>query len=167
MLDEMKLKMLQEIIKGGAEIRQLIIENSGYITYNERDEKTPKKNIEPESNATKKDILQYVMRLEPLVKEEYRDTYKGIWGDILELNEVKMCIYDKGKQQDTTFNRNLLAQIIHQVSNTIYLPNTKPVQMVEYLEPEKGKDHPVRQKLGESPEKGIKKAVEQFLNEKL
>jgi len=141
------------------------IAEAGSTVYYNKEKKEEHKS--PENTATKEDILQYVMRLEPLVRNEYQPTYKAIWGGILEINEVKSLIYNKGKQQDTTFNRNLVAQIIHQVGGRIYLPTANTVQMSEYLEPQKGASHPVRQKLGESPDKNIKKAVEQFLNEKL
>jgi hypothetical protein len=51
---------------------------------------------------------------------------------------------------------------IHQVE-MIYLPTANTVQMATCLEPDRGADHPVRQKLGEAPEKAIKKAVEEYL----
>ena len=106
--------------------------------------------------------MEYVGRLKPVVREQYRNEYDTIWEGILELTQVRTLIYNKGKQQDTTFNRNLLAQIIHQV-DAIYLPTANTVQMSTYLEPEKGVNHPVRQKLGEVPDKAIKKAVEEYL----
>ena len=84
----------------------------------------------------------------------------------IDLKEVKAVIYNKGKQQDTTFNRNLLAQIIHQVG-TVYKPTANTVQMARCLEPGKGVDHPVRQKLGEVPDKPIKRAVDNYLKENL
>ena len=106
--------------------------------------------------------MEYVGRLRPLVKEQYQERYDQIWEGILEISQVKAVIYDKGKQQDTTFNRNLLAQLIHQV-DVIYLPTANTVQMATYLEPEKGVDHPVRQKLGEAPDKDIKNAIAEYM----
>ena len=47
------------------------------------------------------------------------------------------------------------------------LPTANTVKMAEYLEPEKGIEHPVRQKLGESPEKPIKKAVDEYMKSKI
>jgi hypothetical protein len=47
------------------------------------------------------------------------------------------------------------------------MPEANAVVMAEHLEPEKGRDHPVRQKLGESPDKSIKKAIEAFLKDNL
>lgn len=108
--------------------------------------------------------MEYVGRLKPVVKEQYLDHYDQIWEGILEINQVKAVIYNKGKQQDTTFNRNLLAKIIHQVSWWLYESSANTVIMAEYLEPGKGIDHPVRQKLGESPNKDLKKALEQFVS---
>lgn len=126
-------------------------------------------NIEKENETSapvsKDAIMEYVRRLMPVVKEKYRDDYDHIWTEILELDAVKVKIYNKGKQKDTTFNRNLLAQMIHQVSRVLYVPTANTVQMSEYLEPQKGVDHPVRQKLGESPEKSIKNAIDDYLKE--
>ena len=117
--------------------------------------------------ASKDAIMEYVKKLTPIVKEKYLNVYSEMWLGILDLKEVKSQVYNKGKQQGTTFNRDFVAQIIHQLGNRIYLPDANPVVMAEHLEPEKGKDHPVRQKLGESPDKSIKKAIEAFLKDKL
>ena len=128
-----------------------------------------KKNAQKEDDSKtqkqgKDAIMEYVGRLKPVVKEQYLDHYDQIWEGILEINQVKAVIYNKGKQQDTTFNRNLLAKIIHQVSWWLYESSANTVIMAEYLEPGKGIDHPVRQKLGESPNKDLKKALEQFVS---
>lgn len=108
-------------------------------------------------------IMEYVGRLMPVVREEFADKYDTMWQEILANYTVKQVIYNKGKQQDTTFNRNLVAQIIHQISPKVYLSSAKPVVLAEYLEPEKGANHPVRQKLGEVPENVIRKEIEKCL----
>ena len=104
--------------------------------------------------------MEYVGRLKPLVRSEYLAGYDDLWLKILELQEVRGQVYNKGKQQDTTFNRNLVAQIIHQISQRVYAVGVSDQQFAEYLEPGKGKNHSVRQKLGESPDGPVKKAVE-------
>ena len=86
---------------------------------------------------------------------------------ILDLSEVSKRVFNKGKQQDTTFNRNLVAQITHLMIEPMFVPSVKVAQMAEQLEPEKGVDHPVRKKLGESPDKKIKILVENYLSENL
>ncbi len=114
-------------------------------------------------SSAKETIINYVDRLEPMVKKEIRDTYYELWNGILELKEVKQSVYDKGKQQGTTFNRNLVAQIICQIKDKVYMASANTVQMAECLEPGKGVNHPVRQKLGEVPCKTIKKSVEKYM----
>jgi hypothetical protein len=149
-------------------VGQFIMENTGTITYNDHRsiEKEEKKSGESAS-CSKEAIMEYVGRLKPVVKAEYQTEYDTIWEGILELTQVRTHVYKKGKQQDTTFNRNLVAQIIHQVSDWLYLPTANTVKMAEYLEPEKGSEHPVRQKLGESPERDVKKAIEAYVRERI
>jgi len=108
-------------------------------------------------------IINYVGKIKPLVKTEYLDCYDKMWSDILELKEVKMVVYNKGKQQDTCFNRNLIGQIIHQMIDVVFIKKTNTVLLAEYLEPEKGIDHPIRQKLGDPPANPIKKVVDAYL----
>ncbi len=168
MTDETKIKMMEAVAKSGMSVGQFILENTGTITYNDHRtiEKEEKKSGESASGS-KEAIMEYVSRLKPVVKAEYQTEYDTIWEGILELTQVRTLIYNKGKQQDTTFNRNLVAQIIHQMSGWLYLPTANTVKMAEYLEPEKGSEHPVRQKLGESPEKTVKKAIEEYIRERI
>ena len=168
MTDETKLKIVEALAKSGMSVGQFIMENTGTITYNDHRsiEKEEKKSGESAS-CSKEAIMEYVGRLKPVVKAEYQTEYDTIWEGILELTQVRTLVYNKGKQQDTTFNRNLVAQIIHQVSDWLYLPTANTVKMAEYLEPEKGIEHPVRQKLGESPERDVKKAIEAYVKERI
>jgi L-rhamnose mutarotase len=163
------IESLPELLKG-ATIGQLnmFVESGAKAVYQElhvQDTQKPA-DVGMVTPQGKKAIMEYVGRLRPLVKEQYQEKYDQIWEGILEISQVKAVIYDKGKQQDTTFNRNLLAQLIHQV-DVIYLPSANNAQMTTYLEPERGADHPVRQKLGETPEKTIKKAVEEYMKDHL
>ena len=168
MTDETKIKMMEAVAKSGMSVGQFIMENTGTITYNDHRsiEKEEKKSGESAS-CSKEAIMEYVGRLKPVVKAEYQTEYDTIWEGILELTQVRTHVYKKGKQQDTTFNRNLVAQIIHQVSDWLHLPTANTVKMAEYLEPEKGSEHPVRQKLGESPERDVKKAIEAYVRERI
>ncbi len=150
---------LSDILKG-AQIGQLnLVTGDGVeIVYNKYGEcEKPNPDYSP---AARDHIMEYVSRLKPLVRAEYLDGYEDLWMRILNLQEVRVQVYNKGKQQDTTFNRNLVAQIIHQIGNRVYLVGVSDQQYAEYLEPGKGKNHSVRQKLGESPDGPIKKAIE-------
>lgn len=168
MADNNNLDGLKGLFEGGnfpnAQIN--VLPGDGVQISYEAPKKAEEKTSDSSLASGKEAIMEYVGRLKPVVKKQYLDQYDLIWEGILELSQVKAVIYNKGKQQDTTFNRNLLAQIIHQVE-VLYLPSANTVQMATCLEPEKGIDHPVRQKLGEAPEKAIKKAVDDYLKEKL
>ena len=160
MTDEAKIKMMEALAKSGMSVGQLIIENTGTITYNDH-RGTEKEDDHRECPPVARDtIMEYVGRLKPVVRSEYLAGYDDLWLKILELQEVRGQVYNKGKQQDTTFNRNLVAQIIHQISRRVYAVGVSDQQFAEYLEPGKGKNHSVRQKLGESPDGPVKKAVE-------
>ena len=157
-----KIEIIDALMKkGDLKIAQLILEYNGTTFIGEQGGKTSKAS-DNGSGSAKDDIMEYLGRLRPLVKEQYLERYDQIWEGILDISQVKAVIYNKGKQQDTTFNRNLLAQLIHQVE-IIYLPTANNAQMTTYLEPERGADHPVRQKLGEVPDKTIKNAVEEYM----
>ena len=141
-----------------------IAESGSEVFYEKTSEQ--KKNT-GESISGKEAIMEYVDRLKPMVRQEYQERYEEIWLGILDLKEVRQEVYNKGKQQDTTFNRNLVAQIFHMMIDKIFPPDTRVVHMAERLEPEKGAEHPVRKKLGETPDKNIKKSVENYLLENL
>ena len=166
MTDEMKLKMMETLAKSGMSVGQFVMENNGTMTYNDHRGAEERKKDDACTPAAKEAIMEYVGRLRPVVREQYRDRYDEIWEGILEISQVKAVIYNKGKQQDTTFNRNLLAKIIHQV-DILYIPTANSYLLASHLEPEKGSDHPVRQKLGEMPDKEIKNAVEDYIKENL
>lgn len=107
--------------------------------------------------------MNYVNRLMPVVAADYREDYAKIWHDILEEEAVSNVVYDRGKQKGTVFNRNLVAQISRMMLlDGIIVRETNDVMMAELLEPEKGRDHPVRNQLGLVPDDArIKKAVEE------
>lgn len=161
--DKMEEKMIGRMFEGATISNSVVVgvAQSGAQVYYmpNKQEENPQKT---ENLQGKEAIIDYLDRLKPMVKAEYKDRYDTLWEGVLELSQVKAVIYNKGKQQDTTFNRNLLAQIIHQLG-VLYVPTANTVQMAMQLEPEKGADHPVRQKLGEVPEKTIKKAVDEYI----
>ena len=111
-------------------------------------------------------IMDYVGRIKPVIVEDYQPKYEEIWLRILELEEVKKDIYDRGRQQGTIFNRSLVANIIHLMAiDNMVVKGTNDVRIAELLEPSKGKNHPVRSCLGLSPENRVKRAIEQLLIE--
>ena len=123
---------------------------------------------EVDENATrnpqlcKENILEYVMRLHPVyVRQEWQDKYKGLWKAILELPVVAEKIYDKGRQQNTTFNRNLVGNILHLLADKKVLTTNNATKLAIGLENDENAS--VRAKLGEMPPKEVKDAVEEWL----
>lgn len=113
----------------------------------------------------KQSVMDYVTKLMPVVATEYKEVYLKMWLDILEKDAVSKIVYERGRQQGTLFNRNLVAQISHMMlMDGVIIDNTTDVKMAELLEPEKGKFHPVRGALGTPPEdKQVKNAVNEVL----
>lgn len=124
---------------------------------------------EVDENATcnpqpdKKSILDYVMKLHPVyVRKEWQDKYQTLWNDVLELPAVADRIHDKGRQQGTTFNRNLVANILHLMAEKKVLALTaNATKMAEVLEDDANAS--VRAKLGEMPLREIEQAVQRLL----
>ena len=111
----------------------------------------------------KKSIIDYVMKLHPVyVSKEWQDKYEWLWKQILELTAVAEKIYDKGRQQGTTFNRNLVANILHLMAEKKVLAITaNATKMAEVLEGDANAS--VRAKLGELPLRVIEQAVESLI----
>lgn len=108
-------------------------------------------------------IIDYVMRLHPIhVRQEWREKYQALWEEILELPAVADRIHDKGRQQGTTFNRNLVANILHLMAEKKVLAITvNATKMAEVLEGDANAS--VRAKLGELPLRVIEQAVESLI----
>ena len=110
----------------------------------------------------KKSIIDYVMKLHPVyVSKEWQDKYEWLWKQILELPAVAEKIYDKGRQQNTTFNRNLVGNILHLLADKKVLTTNNATKLAIGLE--KDENASVRAKLGEMPPKEVKDAVEEWL----
>lgn len=165
MTTEEKKELLKVLLQGAnlehAQIN-LILEEGATICYNNN--QTPENNQTNNDQQAKDAIMEYVGRLKPMVRHDLLERYDQLWLGILELKEVKTQVYNIGKQQGTKFNRNLVAQITHLMGETIFV-STNTVKMANYLEPSKGADHPVRQKLGETPDNPIKKSVAEYLKQ--
>ena len=100
MTDEMKLKMMETLAKSGMSVGQFVMENNGTMTYNDHRGAEERKKDDACAPASKDAIMEYVGRLRPVVREQYRDRYDEIWEGILEISQVKAVIYNEGKLQD-------------------------------------------------------------------
>ena len=141
-------------------------------TVNQYQGAAPKAAPAPE-NATRnpqlsqKSILDYVMRLHPShVRQEWQDKYQALWEEILELSAVADKIYNPGRQQGTTFNRNLVANILHLMAEKKVLTFTASAKnMAIVLEGDA--DASVRAQLGVMPPKEIELSIMELVKSPL
>ena len=94
-------------------------------------------------------ILQYVAKLAQYVSNEWKNRYVTLWKNILAIPEVEAEVFNPGRQKGTTFNRNLIANILYIMCNDGVIVETNATKLTEELEGDK--DHPVRAKLKENP----------------
>lgn len=111
-------------------------------------------------------IIQYVMKLHPTyVSEKWKGHYQELWEKVLEIPEVKAVIHDKGKQKNTTFNRNLVGNILHLMTNKEVL-SENATKLTIALEGDE--DSSIRAQLGKLPkdkklERSIIEIIKTFL----
>ena len=124
------------------------------------------KRYECENGTTNQDftdIKAYVGRVKSLLSADWsEEAYEKLWDDVLALPSVKDIAKETGKQQGTTFNRNLIANILHtMVGRGVFGAKVTNQAMAEALEGTK--DHSVRDAVGKSPEKFVKSTIEKLI----
>lgn len=109
-------------------------------------------------------ILNYVSCIRPKLKGTMDKKYETLWAIIVEHEAFSVDLYDPGKQQ-CTYNRNLVANIIHYLdSKGFYEEPYSAAAMTRALEA--GEDqHPIRRALGMDPEPKYCKVVDEILTE--
>ena len=113
------------------------------------------------------EIKEYVGRVKDLLSADCQEkTYDELWDAILALPAVKAIAKKTGKQQNTTFNRNLIAHILHLMMNKgVFGTKTTNQAMAEALEG--NKDHSVRDAVSKSMEDRVmKSSIEKLIEEK-
>lgn len=93
-------------------------------------------------------ILAYVKRVEPLLADAWSCCYDAFWQKVIEQPSVSAVIYTPGKQQNTTFNRKLVAQLLHYIGekHKAFGPRFNATLLAEKLEG--SRDASVRGELG-------------------
>ena len=111
-----------------------------------------------------KEILNYVSCIRPKLKANIDNRYEHLWARVVEHEAFSIELYDPGKQQ-CTFNRNLVANIIHYLDGKgFYEEPYSAAAMTRALQ--NGEDqHPVRSHLGKDPDEKYCKVVDEILEE--
>lgn len=115
-----------------------------------------------EREKRKADILQYVAKLAQYVSKDWKNRYETLWKNILALPEVEAEVYEPGKQKGTTFNRNLIANIICMMVSAEVFNTDNATHLTIALEGDK--EHSVRNQLREYPQNDdIKEKINDLL----
>ena len=115
-----------------------------------------------EREKRKADIMQYVAKLARYVSKDWKNRYETLWKNILALPEVEAEVYEPGKQKGTTFNRNLIANIICMMVRTEVFTTNNATHLTIALEGDK--EHSVRNQLREYPQNDdIKEKINDLL----
>ena len=125
------------------------------INYNYGDRLKPtsapdKAMQQAEREQRKAEIMEYVSRIKMYVADEWKNRYETIWRSVLDIPEVEAVVYEPGKQKDTLFNRNLVANIIYVMCEGGVFATDNATTLAECLEGDK--DHSVRAKLRQNPD---------------
>lgn len=109
-----------------------------------------------------KEILNYISSIRPKLKKTMDKRYETLWAVIVEHEAFSVDLYDPGKQQ-CTFNRNLVANIIHYLDRKgFYEEPYSAAAMTRALEA--GEDqHPIRRALGMDPEPRYCQVIDEIL----
>lgn len=108
------------------------------------------------------EILDYVSRVRPLVLLDKRDRYMQMWEGILELDAVRPFVYKTGKQKRTSFNRKLIANILHHLDTRhIYKAPYKASDLALALEDDY--EMSVRGELGKYPSEYVCAEIDDYL----
>lgn len=92
--------------------------------------------------------------------------YMDLWDSILHIPEVESEVYDPGKQHKTSFNRNLVGNIIYYLATR----NDNKKRVYKELNAslyafklEGDSEHSVRLAMGKMPKDEIKKSLDRFM----
>lgn len=115
-----------------------------------------------DTGIIQKEILNYISCIRPKLKEKLDKKYETLWAIIVEHEAFSVDLYDPGKQK-CTYNRNLVANIIHYLdSKGFYEDPYSAAAMTRALE-NGGDQHPIRRALGMDPEPKYCKVVDEIL----
>lgn len=110
------------------------------------------------------EILQYVGNLKQYVAPGWKNRYETLWRSILDLSEVSAVVYEPGRQKETTFNRDLVANIIYIMCNAGIIDETNATKLTLALEGDK--EHSVRAQLRKAPQdKVIEEKIKELLKD--
>lgn len=105
-------------------------------------------------------ILDYVGRLRPAVAVDFDQQWMPFWERLLEDRELAVLLKDKGRQRNTVFNRNLVANIVGRLMDAGWV-DRNAARLATLLEG--SVEHSVRQNFGMESTSPAARIVERYL----
>lgn len=113
----------------------------------------------------RKEIMNLISCVRPLLKDECKTHYMQMWDDILCLDVVEAAVYNPGKQRNTNFNRKLIASILHLLdSKKMYRDPYNATTITKALG--YSIEHSVRRELAVYPPDNITNAINKLISTK-
>lgn len=127
-----------------------------------------KKNPVVDTEVIKDEILLWVSKVRPLLCDAWKADYMDIWGEILNMQEVKEKVYNPGKQKNTNFNQYLVGNILYYMfeqcgalgENEEYNASALCTTLIGTTE------HQLRKELAKNPPEEIKNRLYKYFTEK-
>jgi hypothetical protein len=117
-----------------------------------------------ETKPEREDILLYIDRIRHLMTDSWKANYRKWWSEIIDHPTISAVIYQKGRQVDTTFNRNLVGNIINYLGQHGMIKVWKASDITIALE---GKvEHSIRtSSLGKNPPADIEEILKAYVKQ--
>ena len=116
------------------------------------------------SRPEREDLLQYIDRIRNFFTDSWKANYRQVWGEIIDNPTVSAIIYNKGRKVGTTFNRDLVGNIINYLGHHGMINKWNASQITIALE--NTKEHSVRMALGIDPPANIIEVLKTYTNQK-
>lgn len=146
-------------------VTELTIINGESSCRKGRTEPQIERTVERETDVTRirPVIMQYVSRLQPDVRPEWKQGYMTLWEGILDLDAVAAKVYHHGKQPQTDFNKYLVCNIIHYLNRKgIFRDNFRDAEITRALEGDES--HSIRtHAVNKDPDEAICHRIDKYM----
>lgn len=102
----------------------------------------------------------YIDRIRSLLTDSWKAKYRQVWEEIIDHPTVAAVIYNKGRQTKTTFNRNLVGNIINYLGHQGMIDVWNASKVAIMLE--NTTEHSVREALRQDPPANIIEVLKDY-----
>lgn len=122
--------------------------------------RTASQSSESSIDPRREDVLTYIDRIRNLMTDNWKADYRKWWGEIIDSEMVSAEIYRKGLQKNTTFNRNLVGNIINYLGHHGMIKMWNASNITQALE--NTVEHSMREALRKDPPDDILEVLKSY-----